>query len=88
MRMQVIRTCVAAMQDLASRLRSARKSAHLRPVELDAKAGLTKGHTGLVETRRRRQPSIETVRLLAKALGVSICWLATGHRCCAVDTPN
>ncbi len=68
------------MQDLATRLRSARKRAGLRLSDLDAKAQVTPGHTGLIESRRRRNPSIETVRALAEALGVSIHWLATGEQ--------
>jgi len=69
------------MQDLASRIRSARKTAKLGSRELDIRAGLAKGHTALMETRRRRDPYASTIAKLAKVLGVSTDWLLMGRRC-------
>lgn len=64
---------------LAERLREARERAGLSARALDEKAGITPGHTTLIESGRRESPAVETIRKLAEALGVSIDWLVTGR---------
>lgn len=63
---------------LAERLHEARCRAGLSARALDGKAGITVGHTALIESGRRERPAAETVRKLADALGVSIDWLVSG----------
>ncbi len=65
-------------RDIASRLRTARDNIGISARELDRRAGLTQGHTSLIETGER---SIEagTAAKLATALGVSLDWLVLGR---------
>lgn len=66
------------MQTLAERLRWARGIAGLSARDLDELANLTAGHTSSIEAGRRANPSAETGRALARALGVSLDWLVDG----------
>lgn len=73
------------MSGLAERLREARERAGLSARGLDEKAGITAGHTTLIESGRRAKPTAEIVGKLAAALGVSIDWLVMGREsgpCC------
>lgn len=45
---------------------------------LDKRAGLSAGYTWLLESGRRPRPELDTIGKLARALGVSIDWLANG----------
>jgi transcriptional regulator with XRE-family HTH domain len=68
----------ASPSDIAKRLRLARESVGISARECDRRAGLTEGHTSLVETGTR---GIEapTAAKLAVALGVSLDWLVLGR---------
>jgi transcriptional regulator with XRE-family HTH domain len=63
----------------SERLREARTRAGLSARKLDELAGITTGHTTLIESGRREAPSVETVRKLAGALNVSLDWLVNGE---------
>lgn len=67
------------MKTLPERLAWARGAAGLSARGLDRKAGLHGGHTQLIESGRRVDPSSETVKRLARALGISIDWLIDGN---------
>lgn len=67
------------MKTLAERLRWARGLTGLSARDLDRLAHLTPGHTNNIEAGRRKEPSAETVRSLARALGVSCDWLIDGN---------
>ena len=73
------------MSNLAERLREARERVGMSARELDGKADITPGHTTAIEKGLRRAPSVETVRVLADALGVSLDWLVTGAEHAATD---
>lgn len=64
---------------MAVRLRDARERAGLSARALDERAGITPGHTSLIETGRRESPSVDTVRKISEALGVSLDWLIAGR---------
>lgn len=64
---------------MAERLREAREAQGLSARALDARAGITVGHTALIESGQRVSPAMETVRKLAVALGVSLDWLVTAR---------
>lgn len=64
---------------LAERLKWAREQTGMSARALDKLAHLHGGHTTLIETRRRKRPDSETVRALARALGVSLDWLIDGN---------
>ncbi len=66
------------MSELATRLRATRIKAGLSARALDRKADITAGHTTLIESGRRVDPSSETMRKLASALDVSVDWLLSG----------
>ncbi|WP_296896047.1 helix-turn-helix transcriptional regulator [Thiohalocapsa sp.] len=57
-----------------TRLRSARKNAGLSQAELGIRAGVEQPHISALEGGART-PSMETLRLLAGTLGVSVHWL-------------
>jgi len=67
------------MSNLAERLRHLRENAGLSAKALDVLADLTPGHTTLIETGRRADPSASTVEALASVLGVTLDWLVTGE---------
>ena len=46
--------------------------------ELDRLAGITEGHTSLIETGARPNIEARTAASLARVLGVSLDWLVTG----------
>jgi transcriptional regulator with XRE-family HTH domain len=64
---------------IGSRLSEARKRAGLSARALDKKAGITPGHTTLIEQGERAKPSAEIVHKLAVALGVPMGWLVAGE---------
>jgi transcriptional regulator with XRE-family HTH domain len=66
------------MNTLPERLQWAREHAGLSARDLDKLADLTPGHTASVEVGRRASPSADTVRALARALGISTDWLIDG----------
>lgn len=66
------------MKTLAERLRWARERQGLMRNALDEKAGLSEGHTALIERGERENPSVDTVSKLAVALGVDLGWLVNG----------
>jgi transcriptional regulator with XRE-family HTH domain len=67
------------MQTLAQRLRRARDASELSARRLDKLAGLTPGHTTLIESGRRLNPTAATAAALARVLGVSLEWLVSGR---------
>jgi transcriptional regulator with XRE-family HTH domain len=72
---------MAVMQDMATRLREARKRKGLSARALADAAGLTPTHVSMIESRRkgvRDGLSSETLRRLCHVLDVSIDWLVTG----------
>jgi transcriptional regulator with XRE-family HTH domain len=64
---------------VSERLRESRERHGLSAKALDVKAGLTKGHTSLIESGRRTKLAAETAQKLAVALGVSLDWLLGGE---------
>ncbi len=67
------------MNTLPERLKWARELMGLSARDLDKLAKITPGHTASVEIGRRKSPSAETARALARALGVSLDWLVDGN---------
>lgn len=65
-----IDTCVFV--SIARRLKEARAERGLSMLALDKAAGITHGHTRLIESGERVDPSAETVKALARALGVTV----------------
>lgn len=63
---------------LAERLSAARARTGLSAKALDREAGLTEGHTTLIESGRRPNIEAGTAAKLALALDISIDWLVTG----------
>ena len=53
-------------------LRRLRRKAGLTQAELAAKAGVSRGYIAAMETGHRKAPTVETLKRLAKALGVSV----------------
>lgn len=76
----VAATIVVAMsttnESIGDRVRAAREAAHISARALDRKAGLTEGHTSLIEAGRNLE--VGTAAKLAVALGVSLDWLVFG----------
>lgn len=64
---------------LAERLRWARERAGHSARGLDNLAKITPGHTTLIESGRRADPSGKTLGALALALGVTVDWLLRGE---------
>lgn len=67
--------CVA-IEHMGQRLREAREAIGISARELDRRAGLTEGHTSLLEGGRNME--VGTAAKLAIALGVSLDWLVFG----------
>jgi len=63
---------------LGERLRQTRERAGIAARELDRIAGITEGHTTLIESGRRRDISGRTLASLAEALGAESRWLLGG----------
>jgi transcriptional regulator with XRE-family HTH domain len=62
-----------ARSDIGRRIRSLREQRGWTQMELARKAGLkSTGHVSLLQSGRRRDPSVSTLRRLAKALGVPV----------------
>lgn len=70
---------------IGSRVAERRLHLGLSARSLDKKAGMTQGHTTLIESGQRRRLSARTAGKLAGALGVSMAWLIDGS---AGDTPH
>ena len=70
---------MARNADFASRLRSARSRLDISARELDRRAGLTEGHTSLMESGKRERLEAATAAKLAQALGVTLDWLVIGE---------
>lgn len=68
-----------SLATFAERLKWARKSAGFSTYRLDRIAGITPGHTLLIESGRRVHPRTDTAAALARALGVSLDWLIDGQ---------
>ncbi len=66
-----------AVEGIGDRLRAARRARGLTQRDLQS-AGVTFGYICRIE-RGSRTPSVEVIRRLADALGVSAVWLETGH---------
>ena len=66
------------MQTMSERLRWARVKRGLTCIALDAAAGLASGHTAMIESGRREDPSGSTCSKLAAALEVDVAWLLNG----------
>ena len=60
---------------IASRVAERRAEKGWSTRELDRRAGLTQGHTYLVEKGERERIEVETLAKLAAALGVTVDWL-------------
>lgn len=54
------------------RLRQYREAAGLTQVQLSQLSGIDQGHISRIETGQVPRPSVETVRRLAQAVGVSL----------------
>lgn len=64
---------------LADRLRQLREIAGIPLRELDRLAGLSEGHCWLIEDGQRPNLEIRTIEALAKTLGATVGWLASGE---------
>lgn len=65
-------------ETFVDRLRAARRLRGLRAVGVDRLAGLSEGHTALLESGVRAAPAAETCAKLAAALGCTLDWLVCG----------
>ena len=72
----VTRSTKAFMEALVGVLREERQRSGLSQTELAAKAGLSRPHVGYLETGER-QPSVESLKRLAHALGTTVADLAS-----------
>ena len=59
------------MKDIGGNVRKARKAAHLTQAELAKKTNLSRSHIGAIETNRYN-PSLSTLGVIAKAVGVPV----------------
>lgn len=57
---------------LSKNLKTVREERGLSKIKLAQKSGISRRNIMLIETERRKNPSIETVKALSKALDVSI----------------
>ena len=57
---------------LSKNLQTIREKRGLSKIQLAKESGISSRHIMLIETERRKNPSIETVQALSKALNVSI----------------
>lgn len=64
-------------EQLGARLSQARQEAGLSVRALSAKCGVSSSTVGYIE-QGRQYPTVETLERIARALGVSACWLAYG----------
>jgi transcriptional regulator with XRE-family HTH domain len=63
---------------LAARLKMARKLKGFTKSGLDARAGLTRGHTRQIEAGLKPNPEAGTASKLARALEIDLAWLIDG----------
>lgn len=88
MTLVVVKTTINVMSNsFGERLRKARLSAGLSARGLDKKAGITRGHTSLIEAGVRPNVELKTARALADALGVSLDWLVSESKRDSVPPP-
>mgnify|MGYP003127931309 FL=1 len=66
--------------EVAERIRLKRLDLGMSAKEVDRHAGLHEGHTSLIESGRKRKPTVDTFVKLAKALQCDLLWLMTGER--------
>jgi transcriptional regulator with XRE-family HTH domain len=64
---------------LATRLGLLRNMAQVGNRELDRLAGITAGHSWLIENGKRENPELKTLEAIASATGASVGWLAAGE---------
>ena len=57
---------------LSKNLQTIREKRGLSEIQLAKESGISRRNIMLIETERRKNPSIETVKALSKALNVSI----------------
>ena len=57
---------------LSKNLQTIREKRGLSKIQLAKESGISSRHIMLIETERRKNPSLETVKALSKALNVSI----------------
>lgn len=67
------------MDSIAERVRWIREQTGLSARAVDGLADLTPGHTALIESGSRADPSAGTLTKIARALGVSLDWLSDGQ---------
>lgn len=80
---------VLVMTDgFGARLRELRKNAGLTQQKLANKAGISLSTLTSLEQGREGEPTWKTVRLLAKALGVSVAEFETPDEPTGVEPPN
>ena len=63
---------------IGKRLRESRYSQGMSQSRLEGRAGLTRGYVSKIE-KGYKMPTLETLKSLAAALGISFSWLATGE---------
>jgi ribosome-binding protein aMBF1 (putative translation factor) len=69
----------SSQETMGDRLLRARTARGLGSRQLSEEAGLSDGTVSALETGRRGTPTIDTVEVLARALGVTPEWLAWGR---------
>lgn len=74
------------MNNIGGRIRAARKEARLTQEELAKKTNLSRSHIGAIETNRYN-PSISTLEVIAKAVGVSASQLV-GEEMPSLNVPS
>ena len=57
---------------MATVIKKLREAQNLTQLELAKKAGVTQGYVALLEGGDRKNPSLPTLRKIAKALGVNV----------------
>lgn len=74
-------TAARKPSNFGRRLLKLRREAELSARELDRLAGLTPGHTRMIELGQVRSATTETASRIARVLGTSIDWLEAGIGC-------
>src|SRR5262249_4151464 len=59
---------------IGARIRQVREQRRLTQQDVESRSGVMKCHLSLIENGRK-VPALETVERIAKALGISLCWL-------------
>lgn len=68
------------MQTIGERVRWAREKRKFSCAGVDEIAGLSCGHTAMIESGTRERPSATTMSKLAYALQVDLSWLINGGK--------